>query len=275
VDPLAAIDGWPVPTAAAAALTSDRGVVGTHGPTRQRFRIASVTKVLVAYASLIALEEGTLDLDAAAGPEGATVRHLLAHASGLPFEGDEPIAPPGRRRIYSNSGYEALGASLEAHSGLPIAEYLREAVLAPLAMRATELQGSPAKDVWSTVDDLALFAAELFHPTLVAPETLATSTSVAFPGLAGIVPGVGRYDPCDWGLGFELRDGKDPHWTGPACSPATFGHFGGTGTFLWVDPVARVALVCLADREFGPWALEVWPALSDSVLSEWADPHIP
>jgi CubicO group peptidase (beta-lactamase class C family) len=90
---------------------------------------------------------------------------------------------------------------------------------------------------------------------------------VAFPGLVGVLPGVGRYDPLDWGLGFELRDGKAPHWTGSANSPGTFGHFGGAGTFLWVDPLVDVATVVLTDREYGPWALEAWPGFSDAVLA--------
>jgi len=89
---------------------------------------------------------------------------------------------------------------------------------------------------------------------------------VAFPGLRGVLPGVGRMDPCDWGLGFEIRGRKSPHWTGSRNSPATFGHFGRSGTFLWVDPEAGLALVGLTDREFGPWALDAWPALSDAVL---------
>jgi CubicO group peptidase (beta-lactamase class C family) len=280
VEPLAAIDGWDVPTAAVAALTAEGGVVATRGPTDQRFAIASVTKLLVAYACLIAVEEGTLELDLPAGPEGSTVRHLLSHASGLPFEGVEPIAPPGRRRTYSNTGFEVLGRVLAERSGLPVGEYLNEAVLAPLHMSSTDVMGgasngSPAKDGWSTVVDLASFAVELLHPTLVAPETFEAATSVAFPGLAGILPGLGRYDPCDWGLGFELRDGKVPHWTGTRCAPETFGHFGGAGTFVWVDPTVGVGLVCLTDREFGPWALEAWPLLSDAVLADRGDRNFP
>ena len=75
------------------------------------------------------------------------------------------------------------------------------------------------------------------------------------PGWSASLPGVGRFDPLDWGLGFELHDGKSPHWMGTRNSPATFGHFGGSGTFLWVDPVADLAVVALTDRDFGPWAL--------------------
>jgi CubicO group peptidase (beta-lactamase class C family) len=226
-----------------------------------------VTKPLVAYAGLVAVEEGTLDLAAPAGPPGSTVRHLLAHASGLPFEGDTPIAPPGTRRIYSNTGFEALGAALAGAAAMPVARYLDEAVLAPLGMTATELQGSPAHGADSTVADLLRFARELLSPTLVAPETLAEATTEQFPGLAGVVPGLGRYDPNPWGLGFELKGAKSPHWTAPDGSPRTFGHFGGAGTFLWVDPDAGLACAVLTDREFGDWAPPLWSALSAAVLA--------
>ncbi len=93
---------------------------------------------------------------------------------------------------------------------------------------------------------------------------------MAFPGLAGVLPGFGRQDPNDWGLGFELRDRKRPHWTGASNSERTFGHFGASGTFLWVDPVAGVACGCLTEREFGDWAKEAWPRLADAVLAEAA-----
>ncbi|MBA2624896.1 MAG: hypothetical protein H0U89_04750, partial [Acidimicrobiia bacterium] len=111
---------------------------------------------------------------------------------------------------------------------------------------------------------------ELLVPSLVAPATLAEATTVAFPGLAGVLPGFGRQDPNDWGLGPELRSTKSPHWTGAGNSPATFGHFGRAGGFLWVDPVARVACACLTDLGFGPWATTAWPALGDAVLAEAA-----
>jgi len=109
----------------------------------------------------------------------------------------------------------------------------------------------------------------LLAPVLVSAATLAQATSVAFPGLAGVLPGLGRYDPCDWGLGFEVKGAKAPHWTGAANGPATFGHFGRTGTFAWVDPVAGLACAALTDLEFGAWALEAWPVLADAVVGQW------
>ncbi|MGW7520798.1 serine hydrolase domain-containing protein [Streptomyces sp. NPDC054796] len=268
MDSLRMIENWPVDNAAAAVVRADGTVAGTQGPAGRRFDLASVTKPLAAYAVLVAVEEGAVELDEPAGPEGSTVRHLLAHTSGLAFDEDRPMAAPGTRRIYSNAGFEALGDHLAKATEIPFPQYVREAVFEPLGMTATDLPGSPAKDAVSTVGDLTRFAAELQAPRLVARTTLDEATSVVFPGLKGVLPGYGNQSPNDWGLGFEIRDGKSPHWTGASSSPRTFGHFGQSGTFLWVDPEAGAACVALTDRAFGPWATEVWPPLTDAVLAE-------
>ena len=133
MDALRQVDRWPAETVAAGVVSAG-AVDSTHGPTEQEFRWASVTKPATALAVLVAAEEAAVDLDEPAGPPGSTVRHLLAHTSGLPFEGREPIAPPGVRRIYSNAGFEC-SRSVEAKSELPFAEYLRQAVFEPLEMR--------------------------------------------------------------------------------------------------------------------------------------------
>jgi CubicO group peptidase (beta-lactamase class C family) len=267
-DVLATIEAWGAEHATAAVL-GPGGVIATRGESGRRFRWASVTKLATALCVLVAAERGTIELDEPAGPPGSTVRHLLAHASGLPFEPGGPTGRPGQRRVYSNVGFEVLAEHVAARAEMPFAEYLATGVLQPLGMQA-ELRGSPASELHGTLDDLMLLGRELQVPTLVAPETLAEATSVQFPGLAGVLPDFGRFDPMDWGLGFELRDDKSPHWTGSRNSPGTFGHFGGSGTFLWVDPEAGLALGCLTDLEFGPWAKEAWPWLSDAVLGEEA-----
>jgi CubicO group peptidase (beta-lactamase class C family) len=264
---LAAIDDWPAPHASV-AVVGPAGVVAARGPTERPSRWASITKLATACAVLVAAEEGTLDLDEPAGPPGSTVRHLLAHASGLGFDPGPPIGRPGERRIYSNAGYELLGRLVEERAAMGFDEYLRAAVLEPAGVRSTSLKGTAAHGLVGPLVDLASFARALFSPPFLAPETFAEATAVAFPGLAGVIPGLGRQEPSDWGLGFEIRDAKSPHWTGSRNSPATFGHFGGSGSFLWVDPEAQLALVCLSDLEFADWALEAWPALSDAVLEE-------
>jgi CubicO group peptidase (beta-lactamase class C family) len=135
-----------------------------------------------------------------------------------------------------------------------------------------ELRGPPGSGLHGTLDDLLLVARELQAPTLVAPETLAEATTVQFPGLAGVIPEMGRFDPNDWGLGFELKDEKPGHWSGTKTSSRTFGHWGGSGAFLWVDPEAGLALGVLSDLEFGAWAKNAWPALSDAVYDASAPP---
>jgi CubicO group peptidase (beta-lactamase class C family) len=270
VDALGRIDGWGADHAAAAVVRAD-GDVTKHGDAEHMFRWASITKLLTAYALLVALEEGILDLDDPAGPPESTIRHLAAHASGLPFHDGPPIARPGQRRIYSNPGYEALAEAIGTAAGMSFPDYLRAAVCAPLGL-AGDLRGSPAAGYSGPPSDLVAFAGELLRPGLIAPETLAEATSVHFPGLGGVLPGFGRWEPNDWGLGFELKDEKQRHWTGSRNSPATFGHFGGSGTFLWVDPQLDAALGCLTDREFDDWALEEWPRLSDAVIAELSPP---
>jgi CubicO group peptidase (beta-lactamase class C family) len=268
VEALRAIDGWDARVAAAGVARAD-AVVATRGPRDAELPWASVTKLLTGLAILVAVEEGTVDLDEPAGPPGATLRHLLAHASGLPVDGEQPITEPGRRRIYSNTGIELAAGLLEERAEMPFADYFAGAVAGPLGL-AGRLGGSPAHGYRGPLDDLLALGRELLRPTLVAAETLAEATSVQFPSLTGVLPGLGRMEPNDWGLTFELRDAKSPHWTGTRNSERTFGHFGASGTFLWVDPAAGLACGVLTDRRFGDWAKEAWPIFSDSVLAELA-----
>jgi CubicO group peptidase (beta-lactamase class C family) len=261
MDALKQVDGWQCRHAAAAVVGRSGAA---HGPADHRFRWASVTKLATSVAVLVAVEEGVVDLDEPAGPPGATLRQLLAHASGAAPEAGPPLAAPGRRRVYSNYGFELAAALVSERAELPFAEYFG----AVWAGTGIELAGSPGSGATGTIGDLAALARELLDPVRIARETLAEATTVQFPGLSGVLPGFGRQEPNDWGLGFELRDAKSPHWTGSRNSPRTFGHFGRSGTFLWIDPAVPLGLVCLTDRDFGPWAAEAWPRFSDSVLEE-------
>lgn len=259
MDALTQIDDWPcdhVAVGVAGAVEADYGDAG------RVFEWASTTKLASAVAFLVAAEEGIVDLDEPAGPPGATVRHLLAHASGLPPDRGAPIARPGERRIYSNYGFDVLADLVAERAGMPFAEYFGS-----VWEGGPELHGPAGSGARGDLGSLLGVARELLEPRRLSPETLAEATTVQFPGLVGVLPGFGRQEPNDWGLGFELRDAKSPHWTGFRNSPQTFGHFGRSGTFLWVDPVAGLALGGLTDLPFGDWAAEAWPRLSDAVLS--------
>jgi CubicO group peptidase (beta-lactamase class C family) len=259
VDALKQVDSWPGERAAV-------GVVGVleaqHGETNEAFRWTSVTKLATAVAVLVAVEEGIVQLETPAGPPGSTVRHLLAHASGLPFDDGPPIARPGVRRIYSNAGFDVLADVVAERAGMPFTDYF-----ASVWPEGPVLRGSAGSGAEGTLGDLLRLARELLEPQRLSAQSLAEATTVQFSGLEGVLPGFGRMSPNDWGLGFELRDGKSPHWTGTRNSPRTFGHFGRSGTFLWVDPDAGLACGCLTDLLFGAWAKDAWPRLGDSLLA--------
>jgi CubicO group peptidase (beta-lactamase class C family) len=214
----------------------------------------------------------------------------------------ELAAQPATRRIYSNEGYVLLGALLDAATGMSYRDYVREAVFEPLGMdarlglderdaartatvrepglyrpgvalfnsRRWRERASPAGGAFATLAAYAEVVRLLLArgTPLLHEDTWQELRSVQFPGLAGGVESFMTWERADWGLGPELRDAKTPHWTGMRNSPATFGHFGLSGTFLWVDPEAGIALACLTDLEFGDWAKEAWPRLSDDVLAE-------
>jgi CubicO group peptidase (beta-lactamase class C family) len=272
---------WPVDRAGVAVVspsgTERAALGGVDGG--DEFAVASVTKLMTTLAALTAIEGGRLDLDQPVpeAGDGVTVRHLLAHASGLPFEHSGGRRAPGTRRIYSNVGFRLLGETVADAVGTVFGSWMGASVLAPLGMSATRLgsrrgvEEDPAAGAVSTLDDLERLARCLLDrgAPVLGRELFDEAASVQFPGLAGLVPGVGRFDPCDWGLGFELHDGKRPHWMGDRRSAAAFGHFGASGCFLWVDPEAELACAAVSDRAFddGRWAMATWPAWCDRLPS--------
>lgn len=268
------IDTWPVPHAGI-GVVGPNDTTAVHGDVRRRFRLASISKPLTAWACLVAVEEGSVSLADPVGPPGSTLRHLLSHAAGFGFDSAEPITGVEKRRIYSNTGIERAASHVADRTGMSFAAYLREAVFEPLQMSDSTLEGSPAHSVFSTVLDVLKFIAEVRLPTLIAPATRDEAVSVQFPTLSGLVPGVGSFSPNPWGLGFEIHGSKSPHWMGSLNSPSTIGHFGGSGTMMWIDSVHRIGMVALTDRDFDEWsatALTVWPQVSDAVITALGTP---
>jgi CubicO group peptidase (beta-lactamase class C family) len=275
---------WPVGRAGAAVVSPSGVETAFQGGVSggDQFEVASVTKLMTSLAALAAVESGRIDLDQpvpqardAGAAEEVTLRHLLAHAGGFPFEPPGRPRPPEQRRIYSNVGFRLLADAVADAAGTTFATWLSTSVFDPLEMSATRLvhrrgiDGDPAAGAASTLDDLVRLARCLLDQgaPVVGAELFAEAVSVQFPGLAGLVPGVGRFDPCDWGLGFELHDGKRPHWMGDRRSPSAFGHFGASGCFLWVDPDAGLAAAAVSDREFADdkWGMATWPSWSDGL----------
>lgn len=255
------------PSTIATGVTSSASTASTHGPVDEVLPLASVTKPLAAYAVLVAVDQGRVALTDDVTGDGRTVRHLLAHASGLPPTAGGPTTDVEKRRIYSNHGFDLLGQHVEDAVARPFAAWLRTQVLVPLSMHDTALDGSPAKDGDSTLGDLLGFARELLEPTLLAPDLAEELATPQWPELGGVLPGYGRQEPNPWGLGFEIRDGKTPHWTHDDLPPATFGHFGQSGSFLWVSRDDDLAGVFLCDEPFGQWAVDSWPDVTRAQLA--------
>lgn len=151
-------DGKPVYEAA----SGDRGEVTSRTP----MAIASVSKVITAFAVLQLVDRGRIDLDdrvvdelpefAVDDPRGSaiTVRQLLSHTSGLPNPTLVPPANSLRQRVsklhtiplssapgtayeYSNLGYHVAARLVEVISGEPFQQYLDRHVFDPLGMRDT------------------------------------------------------------------------------------------------------------------------------------------
>lgn len=262
--------GWPVENVSAALVGPTEASLGDEG---RIYELKSVTKLISAYSFLMAVEEGAFTLDDACGPPGSTVRHLLAHASGVGFDTREPQKPVGQRRIYSSAGFEVLADFLEESTGMGLAEYARLGVFEPLGMDTAEIYGSAGHGGRASLSDMRAFARELASPTLISQSTLADAFSNQFGDLRGIVPGYGMHKPCPWGLGFEVKGDKAPHWMGENMPPDTVGHFGMSGTYLWVVPAwsssahAGTALVVLTDRDFGDWAKPLWAETNAAVFA--------
>ena len=269
---LPALADFPFPTALVVTdvLATDGGVLYEAGDVDEVFPFASVTKPIVAWSALVAVDRGLLDLAAPAGapaPDGATIGHLLSHSSGIATDSDEHLAAPGARRIYSNRGIEILGDRLEEATGTPLETWVETTVLEPLGMASVLIPGSPAHSGEGSARDLSLFARELAVPRLVSPALAERACAPVLPSLDGVLPGYGRQSPNPFGLGVEVRGAKSPHWTGAGNSEQTFGHFGQSGSFIWVDPVAERQAVFLGARPFGAVHRRTWSELGDQILA--------
>lgn len=271
MDVLSQIEQWPTPAVGAAVVTAE-GVVASHGDLDRAVRLGSVTSTLTALAILIAAEEGIVGLGEAAGPPGSSIRHLLGHCGGLAPQHRRLLTEPGTRRIYSHAGLELLADIVARRSDMDFASYVDEALVEPLGLERTSVQGSAAHGGEASVRDMAAVLGTLLRPApgIIARETRVQLASPVCPGIAGMVPGFGFHDPNPWGLGVEIKGAKHHHWTGRHNSAGTFGSMGSHGAWWWLDPSAGCALVVLGDGEEGLWRGSAWPELSDEVIGRYS-----
>ncbi|MCE7482918.1 MULTISPECIES: serine hydrolase [Microbacterium] len=263
----AATDGFP--HTALVGVTGPEQAVAVQGDPRAALPLASVSKPISAWGVLIAVERGLVDLDEPVGPEGSTLLNLLDHTSGLPFEGDQTQAAPGTRRIYSNAGFDALGAHVGESVGMPFAEWLAREVIVPLGMHDTDVTGRPSAGYRASIADLLAFAREVLRPALIPVALRDLALSVSRSGLRGVVPGYGSFDDNQWGLGFELKGAKSPHWLSDSLPPETAGHFGGQGSFLFIDRAGDLGAAFLSGVAFSDEHKRIWPPLTEEIVARY------
>lgn len=270
VAPILQQSGYVLPSfATAACLFTANDTLMSAGRQDRQFPLASVTKLLTTWACLIAVSHARLSLDepvALPAPSPISLRHLLSHASGAPMESGTGFSAPQRRRNYSNYGIECAAKIAADRLGTDFSEWVRTHILVPLEMTDTVMAGSPAHGAVSTCADLQKFAREILNPTLIPGELASEAFAPQYPNLDGIVPGYGRFTPCLWGLGFEIRGDKE-HWMPANSSTHTVGHFGQAGSYLWVDHSRGLGAVFLGEMPFGQWHKENWGCLNTTIVT--------
>lgn len=230
-------------------------VVASEGDLGEVRPWASVSKMAVSMAFGVEVDWQFHAITETFGPNGATLSNLLSHSSGLGLEEGDPVVGVATKRVYSNYGFDyAVRRITEEYD--PV-EWLADRVFRALGMESTSLKGRPSSGVEGSTTDLRTLAEAWLRPDVIAKETRDLFITPFLADLDGIVPGFGRFSPCPWGLGPEVR-GQKEHWMGdwPADS---FGHFGQSGALMLLNVREGIGVVATSTEAFGPWAVTLWP----------------
>lgn len=286
------------------------------------FDVRSVTKPITTIGIMILMEDGKLALNdpvkkylpefgaALTTPDSSTaitIHHLLTHTSGLP--GNRPIEieaitvrrdrtlaevvavlskqkpdfEPGTQFRYSSAGYAILGRIIELVSGKPYAQFMKERIFDPLAMKDSfffiptdkesrvatvyRLQNgvlspwdeindyrknakypAPEFGMYSTASDLASLCQMMLNGGTFRGKRVLSPISVATMTqnhTLGLKSAITQR-PAYQGLGWGLHG--DPMNDFPLTTPGSFGHNGAFGAIMWIDPSPGLVRIFLEHR---------------------------
>jgi len=235
-----------------------------------------------------------------------TVKHLLTHTSGLPPLPDEllktvknkdewmakllaqPLAfAPGTSSSYSGTGFALLAEIAERLTGKDFAVFTREKLFDPLGMKNTgygppeELAKriAPVGDyapplkrlvrgsdgLYATASDLSAFAQMLLNGGVYAQQRVLRRSTIQQFTTRNPVPGSDQGSALGW-----LAPGSIIS-SGQLLSPQSYGHFGVTGTMMWIDPARQMFIILLDNTTYPDPANRkiptVWGTLPDAVIS--------
>ena len=300
------------------------------------YDMASLTKVIATTTSvMILVQQKRLDLDtpvarylpewsaaAKSDPDPSwrahvTIRNLLLHNSGLPAHRDfykqakghdavlalvlaEPLVhEPGTKVEYSDLGFIVLSEIVQRLTGVPLDEYTKQHIFAPLGMNASQF--NPPRKLWptiaptendvdfrkrllqgevhdenawalggvsghaglfSTAADTAIFAQMILNGGIYAHHRILTRATIQQFTARQAIGDTART------LGWDVP--TQPSSSGQYFSPDSFGHTGFTGTSLWVDPDRDLFVILLTNRVNPTRANEqirqLRPAIHDAIM---------
>ena len=181
-------------------------------------------------------------------------------------------APPGTVSIYSDLGYMLLEEVVRRVTSREISDFARENVFLPLGMKDTGfLQDDlhKARSAWTELVDGAWRVGVVHDPRAfllggVAGHAGLFSTGDDLARYAQALLGGGEIDGKRWlsartvsamTAPYDVPGGVralgwmvESQWRGEGLSPRAVGHFGFTGTALWIDPAKDLFTVILTNR---------------------------
>lgn len=242
--------------------------------------------------------------DGGGARDKVTLRHLLTHTSGLPdmlpendalrarnaplkdFVAGAVRVPllfePGTQCKYQSMGILLAAEIVERVAKTPLPRFLRETVFNPLNMKSAALGlgphkipdteqcqvtgnegwnwnspywrglGAPWGGAHATAGDVVRFLEYFLAPDnrILKPETARSMLTNQNAGLNEA-----------WGIGFIVNGVR----FGKACSPATFGHWGSTGTVCWADPKTGTRMALLTTKPADQSRASLLGPVSDTV----------
>lgn len=257
----------PIATATSVMVLVERGVVGLDDPlARYVPECSRQGKAAITLRQLL-LHVSGLPADTPKDDFSHGRAEAIRRICGVPLRG-----VPGAATIYSDLGFVLLEEVVRRVTSRELPAFASEAIFTPLGMRETGF--TPGEDLrrraawtelvdgawrvgvvhdprayllggvaghaglFSTADDVATYARAILGGGAVDGRRILSERTVASMLAPHDVPGGIR--ALGWGV--------ESQWRGDGLSPTAVGHFGFTGTALWIDPDKDLFVVVLTNR---------------------------
>jgi CubicO group peptidase (beta-lactamase class C family) len=117
-------------------------------------------------------------------------------------------------------------------------------------------RGAPAGGLFTTVRGIVPFLRAFLQQGMangrpwLRRETVAMMMRPQVSGIPGRVGALYQWSAVEWGIGWDVKGAKRPHWSGSLTSDQTISHEGFAGTLVWVDPTRELLAVLFTNHTF-------------------------